>query len=201
MEKKIMIISLIRYKIDNKVEYGILDEEKINEVKGSIFDNYEITNNYIPLSDVDIMPPVNPTKIIALGYNYKDLIGPRKKYQEPVIFLKPPSSVITHKDIIKIPIENQKVWVEVELAIIIKTQCKNVSEDQAYNYILGYTIGNDITTENINSRDHHLARSKGWDTFCSIGPCITFNLDTSDLRMITKINGEVFQNSSTKTEF
>jgi len=193
-----MITSLIRYSRYNKEKYGTLDEDKINEIKGSIFNHYEITNNYVSLSDVEILTPVVPTKIIALGYNYKDLIGPQEKYQEPVIFFKPPSSVIAHNDTIKIPNEKQKVWVEIELAIIINKECKNVSEDQAHNYILGYTIGNDITTENINNRDHHLARSKGWDTFCPIGPCIKINIDTNDLRLITRINGEVFQNSSTK---
>ena len=193
-----MNISLTKFKIKNKTGFGILGRDKIKEVKGSIFDKYEVTNNLIPLSEAEIIPPVDPTKIIALGYNYKDLVGPQKKYQEPVIFLKPPSSIITNNDVIKIPNQDKKVWVEVELAIIIKAKCKNVSEDQAHNYILGHTIGNDITTENINGRDHHLARSKGWDTFCSIGPHISINLDTSDLRMTTKINGEVFQDSSTK---
>ena len=189
---------LLRYKFDNKVTYGILDRDKIYEIKGSIYGNYEISSESISLSDIVIMPPVLPTKIIALGYNYKDLVGQQDKYEEPVIFLKPPSSVITHNDVIKIPFENKKVWIEVELSIIIKKTCKNVTVNNAKDYILGYTIGNDITVENINTRDHHLARSKAWDTFCPIGPYIVLDIDTSDLKMKTSINGKIFQNSTTK---
>jgi len=193
-----MNTTLLRYKVNNKVAYGILDRGRLNEIKGSIYRNFEISNKSISLSDVVIMPPVSPTKIIALGYNYKDLVGQKDKYAEPVIFLKPPSSVITHKDVIKIPCDNKKVWVEVELATIIKKTCKNVAVNNAKDYILGYTIGNDITTENINSRDHHLARSKALDTFCSLGPSIALDVDTSDLKMKTAINEKIFQNSTTK---
>ncbi|SVD04707.1 uncharacterized protein METZ01_LOCUS357561, partial [marine metagenome] len=176
----------------------VLDGNKINSIKGSIFEKLELTDNYLSFKDVEVLPPVEPSKIIGLGYNYKDLIGPKKTYQEPVIFLKPTTSLIAHKQTIKIPNSNQKTWVEVELAVIIKSKCKNITKDEASKHILGYTIGNDITTDNIYARDHHLARSKGWDTFCSLGPVIEFDLDTSDLNLTTKINNKIFQNSSTK---
>jgi len=195
---KIMATLLIKYKINKKEHYGILNDDKINELKGSVFGNYEILDKTVLLSDVEVLPPSSPTKIIALGYNYKDLVGYNSSYKEPIIFLKPPSSLIPNKGTIKRPRGEEKVWVEVELAIIIKKKCKNISAEEAKNYILGFTIGNDVTTENIHGRDHHLARSKALDTFCSLGPNIAIDLDTKDLKMKTRINGQIFQDSSTK---
>ena len=92
--------------------------------------------------------------------------------------------------------EKRKSWIEVELGIVIKKTCKNISIKEAHNYIFGYTIANDVTMNNILGRDHHLIRSKGWDTFCPIGPHIETELDTSDLSLISKVNGEIMQKSN-----
>ncbi len=150
----------------------------------------------LPLSEVALLAPVRPGKVIALGYNYKDLVGERVAYDEPVIFLKPPSAVIGPGETIVLQ-EDRKVWTEVELAIIIGKTCRHVSPQQAPDHILGFTIGNDVTMSNCHGRDHHLARSKGWDTFCPLGPAIVTGVDTSSLKMTNSINGRVMQSSST----
>ena len=142
-----MIKSLIRYKKNNRVCYGVLEKDIVIEIKGSIYDKYILTDKHSILSDIEILPPTDPSMIICFGYNYKDLIGYRQVYEEPIIFFKSPTSVISHNSTIKIPKNNQKVWIEVELAIIIKKKCKNISEVEAKNYILGHTIGNDITID------------------------------------------------------
>ncbi|TVP82014.1 MAG: FAA hydrolase family protein [Puniceicoccaceae bacterium] len=150
----------------------------------------------LPLGEVALLAPVSPGKIIALGYNYKDLVGEREAYDEPVIFFKPPSAVIGPGEPIVLK-ENRKVWTEVELAIVIGTTCRNVSPRDAPDFILGHTIANDVTMSNCLGRDHHLARSKGWDTFCPLGPAIFTGLDTSSLEMSNSINGRLMQSSST----
>ncbi len=150
----------------------------------------------VPLSEVKLLAPVRPGKIIALGYNYKDLVGERETYEEPVIFLKPPSAVIGPDEAIVLQ-EDRKVWTEVELAIVIGKTCRNVSSQGASACILGHTVANDVTMSNCNGRDHHLARSKGWDTFCPLGPAIVTDADTSALRMSNVISGKLMQSSST----
>lgn len=150
----------------------------------------------LPLDDVRLLAPVSPGKIIALGYNYKDLVGEREAYDEPVIFLKPPSAVIGPEEAIVLR-EDRKVWTEVELAIVIGKTCRDVSPQEAAEFILGHTVANDITMSNCLGRDHHLARSKGWDTFCPLGPAIVTGVDTASLKMSNSINGELMQNSST----
>lgn len=150
----------------------------------------------LPVKDVSLLAPVCPGKIIALGYNYKDLVGEREAYDEPVIFLKPSSAVIGPEEVIVLR-EDRKVWTEVELAIVIGKRCRAVSPQEATEFILGHTVANDVTMSNCLGRDHHLARSKGWDTFCPLGPAIVTHTDTSSLRMSNSINGELMQNSST----
>lgn len=186
----------IRYLHNNITNYGILKGNKVLELNGSIFDDYEPTGLSIHLSDIKILAPVSPSKVIALGYNYKDLVGEQKKYNEPVIFLKPNSSVIGPNDYISIQ-KSTKTWSEVELGIVIGETCKNVTLKEVKQYIFGFTIGNDVTMENILDRDHHLARSKAWDTFCPLGPYIETELNTDNLFLTNKINGIIYQNSNT----
>ena len=135
--------------------------------------------------------------VFGLAYNYKSLVGKREKYEEPLIFLKSFNSTCPSKTKITIPSGFDKVWVEVELVIVIGRKCRNVSPEEAHNYVFGYTIGSDVTAQNICSRDHHLARSKALDNFAPVGPCIVTDLNTSDLCLETRINGELFQSGRT----
>ena len=169
----------------------------VYELTASYLSIYEETSRTYDISSVRLLPPVTPTKIIGLGYNYKDLVGDKENYDEPVIFLKPSSAIIGHNDIINIDTSMKKVWTEVELCIVIGKTANNVDEETADKFIFGFTIGNDVTTANILSRDHHLTRSKGWDTFCPIGPWIETEINTESLKLTNTINGKVFQESNT----
>lgn len=191
-------MKLLRY-LDpgNEEKFGVVKDHLVFEIEGYIFDKLKVTNTSYELTGITLLPPVLPSKIIALGHNYKDLVGEKEKYDEPIIFFKPNSSVIGPNDTIILK-ENIKTWLEVELAIVIRKECSNVAISEAHDYILGYTIANDVTMDNILQRDHHLARSKGWNTFCPIGPFIETEIATNNLKMISKINGKVFQDSSTK---
>ena len=187
----------IRFQTKNDNKYGILKDALIYELNDTFFQTSEMSGSVYDIKSVKLLPPVIPTKIIALGYNYKDLVGDRNEYDEPVIFLKPTSSLIGHGDTIEIFSSMNKVWVEIELCIIIGKTAKNVNAENAHEYIFGFTIGNDVTTSNILNRDHHLARAKGWDTFCPIGPWIETELETNNLKLKNSINGTVYQESNT----
>ncbi len=187
----------IKYSFEGEDAYGILEGEVIKKLQNSIFDETLLLDGAIILADdAEIIQPFYPTKVIALGHNYKDLVGPKDSYPEPIIFFKAPSAVIGNNDSIILK-ENVKTWIEVELAIVIKKECRNVSPDEAASHILGYTVANDVTMQNVEGRDHHLARSKGLDTFCPINYVITADIETSGLAMTSRINGGLTQNSNT----
>jgi 2-keto-4-pentenoate hydratase/2-oxohepta-3-ene-1,7-dioic acid hydratase in catechol pathway len=187
----------LRYIFKNKSFYGIVEGELIYQIESNfLFNKVVKTGNVVKLSEVKILPPVIPSKVVGLAYNYKDLVGKQKNYSEPLIFLKPSTSVVGMNDEVIIP-DNKRVWGEVELAIVIGRKAKNISPDKSNEYIFGYTVANDITMQNIESRDHHLARSKGCDTFCPLGPWIVPDIETSELLLTNKINNKVFQEGRT----
>ena len=179
-------------------QYGILEDKNILEISDLQFKEHILTSRKYNLSEVKIITPVVPSKVIALGFNYKDLVGSRDRYDEPIIFFKSSTSVIGPNDNIILPETDIDIWAEVELTIVIGKHCSNVTVEEAEDYIFGYTIGNDVTMRNILGRDHHLARSKACDTFCPLGPFIETDLDTSNLRLQNKINDKLFQDSTTQ---
>jgi 2-keto-4-pentenoate hydratase/2-oxohepta-3-ene-1,7-dioic acid hydratase in catechol pathway len=173
-------------------------EGKYYQLTGEIFDNVpEVNPNPVNLKKPRFLPPFGGQKVVGLAYNYKGLVGETDNYDEPLVFFKSVMSLVGHEDSVIYPEFVEKVWQEVELAIVIKSRCKNVSVEDADEYILGYTCGNDITAENILGRDWHLARAKGLDTFCPLGPYLIKNIDTSDLRISSYINGKMTQDSRT----
>ena len=190
----------VRYQVNsdlNVIAFGLVKGDIVCELGSSFLSTCDETSRKYDINSVRLLPPVTPTKIIGLGYNYKDLVGDKDKYDEPVIFLKPPSALIGHNHSITIDKSMKKVWTEVELCIVIAKTANNVTLDVADEFIFGFTIGNDVTTSNILNRDHHLARSKGWDTFCPIGPWIETEINTESLKLTNTINGKVFQESNT----
>jgi 2-keto-4-pentenoate hydratase/2-oxohepta-3-ene-1,7-dioic acid hydratase in catechol pathway len=151
-----------------------------------------------------LLPPIlKPSKIICLGYNYLDhakeqgLTPP----EEPVIFMKPRTTLIGAYDTIVCPKFVTKLDYEGELAFVISKDCKNVKQEDAMNYVLGYMVFNDVSARDIQFGDKQWTRGKSFDTFAPCGPCITTKDEISDpynLRIVTKVNGETRQNSSTK---
>ncbi len=174
---------------------------------GNIYEGYfELQKNKIvfeslefPIGAVKFLPPVRPSKIIAVGLNYTDhaeelgLPIP----DEPIIFLKPPTAVIGDGDPIVIPNSTKRVDYEGELAVVIKKRCKNVSKEKAVDYILGFTCFNDVTARDLQVKDGQWTRAKSFDTFAPIGPYIAEIDDFSRLKIETRVNGEVKQKSST----
>ena len=192
-------MKIIRFFYQDKIMYGAIENDIVNEISDFKFSkDLKFTNNKYHLNQVQILAPVKPNKVIGLAYNYKDLIGERKSYNDPLVFMKSPTSVVGINEKIKIPI-NTKVWVEVELVLIVGQEIRSKSYNKTEK-IFGYTIGNDITAESKYGRDHHLAQSKARDNFAPIGPFIETDLDTKNLELKNKIDGKIFQHGNTSND-
>ena len=189
-----------RFKKDQQLFWGEYDLslDLVYHINGSVYENWERGEIAGSFSSLEILPPCDPKVVVGLAFNYKDLVGLRESYEEPLLFLKTPNTVIGSKDSILIPKHSVKTWVEVEIAIVVRRNIFNATYKEASDAILGVTICNDVTTLNVASRDHHLARSKSLPTFCPIGDYLTIGLFTENLLMATEINGKTTQYSNSK---
>ncbi|MGB9667565.1 MAG: fumarylacetoacetate hydrolase family protein [Thermosulfidibacteraceae bacterium] len=167
---------------------------------------YEEDRCYLPeigefalLEDVKILVPAKPTKIVAVALNYREHAKEMGKPipDEPLIFLKPTSAIINPFESIKLPAMSRRVDYEGELAVVIGKVCSNVEPDEVDEYILGYTCFNDITARDLQKKDGLFTRAKGFDTFAPFGPWIVTDIDPSNLRIRTKLNGNIVQEGST----
>jgi 2-keto-4-pentenoate hydratase/2-oxohepta-3-ene-1,7-dioic acid hydratase in catechol pathway len=157
---------------------------------------YQTTGERIPLKEVKLLAPTIPSKIVCIGKNFAAHaaeIG-EEVTVEPLIFFKPSSSIIGHGDAIVIPPQSKQVELEAELCLVIGKLAKNVSEDQALEYLWGVTIANDVTARDLQFGDGQWARSKGFDTFCPLGPWVETEFLPDGQVIESRINGEVRQN-------
>jgi 2-keto-4-pentenoate hydratase/2-oxohepta-3-ene-1,7-dioic acid hydratase in catechol pathway len=191
---------IVRYKARGALRYGILyDDGVVKEIEGDVFEEFNETGDTFLLSEVTLLPPTVPTKIVAAGLNYKEHakeLG-MKIPSEPLIFLKPKSSVIVSGENIVYPKMSNQVDYEGELGVVIRKKAKNIDKAEAKDYILGYICVNDITARDLQRKDIQFARSKSFDTFCPIGHCIQTKLDPLNVQIKTYVNGELRQCSST----
>jgi 2-keto-4-pentenoate hydratase/2-oxohepta-3-ene-1,7-dioic acid hydratase in catechol pathway len=146
-----------------------------------------------------LLPPVVPSKIVCVGRNYaehaKELGNEAPK--EPLLFFKPPSAVLASGGTIVRPAISERVDFEGELAIIVGREAKDVKADRWRDYVRGFTCANDVTARDLQKKDVQFTRGKGFDTFAPLGPCIETDLDPSDLRIATRVNGETRQDGRT----
>lgn len=193
-------MKIYRYRHNNKASYGILKEERLFPVEGSIFKTFKVGKKGIPISEVILLPPTKPTKIVAIGMNYKGHAMERGKPlpKEPLIFLKPPSSVVGPNDIIVYPKMAKRVDYEGELALVIKKKAHLLTDDNPGDFILGYTCFNDITARDLQEKDGQFTRAKSFDTFAAVGPCISTEIDSSRIKFKTFLNGKLRQSGNTK---
>jgi 2-keto-4-pentenoate hydratase/2-oxohepta-3-ene-1,7-dioic acid hydratase in catechol pathway len=193
-------MKIVRFEQMDKQSYGIVMEDGIQSIIGDPFDDTIETRHvtYRP-TDVRLLAPCVPSKIVAVGVNYKSHSDEMDHTlpTEPLIFLKPPTSVIGTESQIIYPSSSQRVDYEGELGIVIKTMARYVPKAKARDYILGYTCVNDVTARDLQSKDKQWTRAKGFDTFCPIGPCIETDLNPFDLALATFLNGQVKQNTRT----
>jgi 2-keto-4-pentenoate hydratase/2-oxohepta-3-ene-1,7-dioic acid hydratase in catechol pathway len=156
-----------------------------------------------PLSSLQLLPPVTPSKILCIGRNYKEHVAEMGNVlpTEPLLFLKPPSSLLAPGGTIRMPKLSKRVDYEGELAIVIGQRCSRLSPaEDPLDYIRGYTIINDVTARDIQKSDGQWTRGKGWDTFCPVGPIVSDEIDPLDgdpVTVTTRLNGQVKQHGST----
>jgi len=194
-------MKIYRFKYKRKIYYGILEEDTLYPIGGSIYRKFKTRDNGILISETHLLPPVIPSKIIAVGRNYKDHASEMGKPlpPEPLLFLKPSSAVIGPYDIIVHPKESQRIDYEGELALVIKKNAHKIEENEdVAPYILGYACFNDITARDLQRKDIQFTRAKSFDTFASIGPCISTDLDSTCAQIKTFLNGKLKQSGNTK---
>lgn len=192
---------IIRYQAGEEApRYGWLHEDKIGEIQGNPFGKYRRLEAKTPLTEVKLLAPCAPSKIVCVGRNYvehaKELGN--EVPQIPLIFLKPPSSIISPGDTVVLPPQSKQVEHEAELVVVIGKRARHVTAEEAKNYIFGYTVGNDITARDLQKIDDQWTRAKGFDTFCPFGPWIDTDYDISDALITCKVNGQPRQMASTR---
>ena len=171
------------------------------EHAGSILDTPSEAVSPIPLSEVRLLAPVRPSKIVCLGRNYRAhaVEMGNEVPKEPLIFFKPPSSVLGTGENILLPKLSELVHFEGELAIVIGKTCYHLAEaENVQPYILGYTALNDVTARDLQKKDNQWARAKGFDTFCPVAPIVSDEIDPwKGVRVETRVNGELRQQGTT----
>ena len=196
-------MKILRYEKNGKTGYGALqDDDSISELLGSPFDDYQVGGKVAELGEVNVLAPVQPSKIIGVGLNYILHIEESGAATPsfPMLFMKPPTGVIGQGDTIQVPNTDHRVEYEVELAVVMGKRTKNVSEEEALDYVLGYTCGNDVSDRDIQLAEMKMgamAVGKGFDTYCPLGPAIATDLDPTNVDVKTRLNGEEKQNANT----
>jgi 2-keto-4-pentenoate hydratase/2-oxohepta-3-ene-1,7-dioic acid hydratase in catechol pathway len=191
----------VRFQLkDQSPRQGWILDDKVGEVEGDFFGEYRRLKAEIPLEEVRLLAPCQPGKIICVGRNYAD--HAREMGNEvpkvPLIFMKPPSSVINPGDTILLPRQSNQVEHEAELVAVIGKSGRHITADQAREYVFGYTIGNDITARDLQKSDGQWTRAKGFDTFCPFGPWIDTEFDPADALITCRVSGQPRQMGSTR---
>jgi len=190
---------IVRYLRRGEVRYGVLQGEDVYELAGDLFGECRIGPRVCAVAEVRLLAPVVPSKVVCVAVNYRHdpqdarLVLP----QEPVIFLKPSTAVVGPEEDILYPEMSKRVHYEAELAVVIARLARRVQPTEALEYVLGYTCGNDVTAEDLQTREGHRTRAKSFDTFCPLGPCILTGGDAINRRIETRLNGEIKQSGST----
>ncbi len=192
-------MKIVRFTTDNKTRYGILDGESIQGIEGKPFRSIKPTAQYYKLSKVKLLSPCLPSKIVALGLNYRAHAEESKMPlpNAPLIFLKPSTAVIGPEDNIVYPPSSHRVDYEGELGVVIKKPAWQVSVADALDYVLGYTCFNDTTARDLQSSDGQWTRGKGFNTFAAVGPGIETELDPGNVVLETYLNGKRKQHTNT----
>jgi len=190
-------------RVDSEVDditYAAIEPEGIRLHRGSPFIAWEPTETVIGWQEARLLAPVIPTKIVCVGKNYADHAAELGSDvpERPLLFLKPPTSVIGPLQTIRIPTESAEVHHEAELAVVIGRVTRDVAVEDVGPHILGYTAANDVTARDLQRLDGQWTRAKGFDTFCPLGPVIDTEIDPQESLAITcRVNGEVRQSATT----
>ncbi|MGW6197746.1 fumarylacetoacetate hydrolase family protein [Kribbella sp. NPDC055110] len=199
---------IARFSVDDEPKYGVVETDDPEGLTGTVnvldsdplYRSAQFTGEKLQLADVRLLAPVIPrSKVVCVGRNYAAHAAElgNDVPQQPMIFLKPNTSVIGPRDGIVYPEQTNDLHFEGELAIVIGRICRDLPKERVNEVIFGYTIANDVTARDLQKSDGQWARAKGYDTFCPLGPWISTEFDASDVRVSTELNGEPKQDGRT----
>lgn len=188
---------IARFSKGEEPQYGVVDGPELKVLKGHPLVKLEYSGERVAIKDVKLLAPTIPSKIICIGMNYAAHAAEISQDvpDEPLMFFKPNSAVIGQGDSIVIPRQSSQVELEIELAVVIGKLAKDISAADAADHIWGFTIGNDVTARDLQFTDLQWARSKGFDTFCPLGPWIETDFVPDDQQLISRVNGDNRQKS------
>jgi 2-keto-4-pentenoate hydratase/2-oxohepta-3-ene-1,7-dioic acid hydratase in catechol pathway len=198
-------VRIARYTTGDDPTYGAVEDEGgrlvLAELQGDpLYQETVFTGVRTPLDDVRLLAPVIPrSKVVGIGKNYADHAAEMggEVPKEPLMFLIPNTAVVGPGDPVVMPQQSSEVHYEGELAVVIGKLCKDVPVERALDVVYGYTCANDVTARDLQRSDGQWSRAKGFDTFCPLGPWIETSLDTQDLRVTTRREGETVQDGRT----
>ncbi len=191
------VTKFVRFSAGRRIGFGILEGAAIREIDGNFLSGGKPTGKTIPLSEVKLLAPVEPSKIIAVGLNYKSHLGERQAPAYPGLFSKFPTTIIAAGDTIVIPPGAEDVHYEGEMVVVIGKKASRIAESEVPRHIFGITAGNDVSERIWQKNDLQWFRAKGSDTFGPLGPCVAQGLNYDDLKLTTRLNGEIRQSQRT----
>lgn len=195
-------MQITRFRHNGNDQVGVIENGIVRETRGDVFGKLSVGPEIAPVDEVELLTPVIPSKLIAIGLNYQDHISQDapgfQTPENPVVFLKPPSALIGHGGKIALPAGVERTDAEAELAVVIGRECRHVKAERAWDVILGLCPSNDVSARDFQFKDGQWSRAKGFDTFAPLGPAIVTGVTSEDLVITCRINGEVKQQSSTK---
>ncbi|MFQ5848186.1 MAG: fumarylacetoacetate hydrolase family protein [Candidatus Methylomirabilales bacterium] len=190
---------IVRFRGGREARYGVVEEDTVREIAGDVFGRFRMTRKKHPLKRIRFLPPTEPSKIVAVGLNYRDHAAELgfELPDEPVIFIKPGTTVLPHLGKILYPKVSNRLDYEAELAIVIGRYAREVPPKKAARVILGYTCFNDVTARDLQRKDGQWTRAKSFDTFAPVGPWVDTALDTHNAPIRAYLNGDLRQSSNT----
>ena len=185
----------------DEVSFAAVNGDRVELIDTHPFGEVQLTGESHPLESVRLLAPILPSKVIAVGKNYADHAAEMGSEvpTEPMIFMKPSTSVVGPGSAIVLPGSSQHVDLEAELAVVIGRMCRHVPVDRVADVVLGYTCANDVSARDHQASDGQWGRAKGFDTFCPIGPWIATDVAPGDLAITGSVNGEVRQSARTSS--
>ncbi len=202
---------IARFSVADQIAFGVVegdpaaapgsaDAAHVTAIDGHPFGPFELSAARFPLGEVRLLAPVVPSKVLGIGKNYADHAREMggEAPADPVVFLKPSTSVVGPDDNVRLPALSAEVHHEAELAVVIGRLVRELPIERAMEAVLGYTCGNDVTARDLQRSDGQWARAKGFDTFCPLGPWIETELDPGDLAVECRVNGGLRQQGRTR---
>ncbi len=194
-------MKIVRYQKDGAAAYGILEGSTVYAASGDVFEGLSKGEEVGNVDQVTLLPPIQPGKVVAIGLNYllhvKENDPTREVPTEPVVFMKPTSSIIGPGQAVELAYPENNIDYEAELVVVIGKTAKRVKKENALDYVLGYTCGNDVSDRVQQYAGQQWIRGKGYHTYLPLGPCIETELDPGNVKVESRLNGEVRQSDNT----